>query len=87
MFCGLVHEDDTKHFPPELTDPKILSEIVNFSPNSSTRVLQAKDHEGNFVLAPPVEEFKLTQVKVSPFKEASISSRDTARTLFILKVG
>ena len=86
LFCGLVHEEDTKHFPTELTDPKILSDIVNFSPNLSARVMTLQDGEGNNVLAPPVEEFMLTQVKVPPFNEASISSRETARTLFVLKV-
>ena len=32
LFCGLVHDEDVAHFPPELTDPHILSQIVNFQP-------------------------------------------------------
>ena len=64
LFCGLVHQRDVSHFPPELTDPEILADIVNFSPRSGARVREQLDGENNLCLAPPVEEFRLTKIEV-----------------------
>ena len=65
LFCGLVHQEDISHFPPELTDPDILADIVNFSPNSEARVIEQLDSDNNLCLAPPVEEFKLIKIQVT----------------------
>ena len=64
LFCGLVHQEDVAHFPPELTDPDILADIVNFTPNKKAKVCFSEDADGNLCLEPPVEEFMLTQIKV-----------------------
>ena len=65
LFCGLVHPEDVAHFPPELTDPEILAEIVNFSPNTDAKVTSVQDSDGNNCLEPPVDEFRLVQIKVN----------------------
>ena len=85
LFCGLVHEEDVVHFPPELTDPDILSDIVNFSPNKTARVTVETDDDGFPCLSPNVEEFKLSCLKMSPSSVTKVKSKDTARTIFILK--
>ena len=59
-----MHPEDVAHFPPELTDPEILAEIVNFSPNLNAKVSFSKDNDGNDSLEPPVDEFRLIQIKV-----------------------
>eukprot|EP00092_Neocalanus_flemingeri_P068388 GFUD01083578.1.p1 GENE.GFUD01083578.1~~GFUD01083578.1.p1 ORF type:complete len:388 (-),score=78.03 GFUD01083578.1:104-1267(-) len=64
LFCGLVHPEDVSHFPPELTDPEILAEIVNFTPNLDAKVSVTKDSDGNDCLEPPVDEFRLIQIKM-----------------------
>ena len=64
LFCGLVLAEDIAHFPPELTDPDILAEIVNFAPNKDAKVVAVKDAEDNDCLEPPVKEFSLKQIKV-----------------------
>ena len=85
LFCGLVHDEDVAHFPPELTDPHILSQIVNFQPASSAVVSPETDCEGNLTLAPPVEEFRLTSIKLRPGSEARLRRMEVASTLFILR--
>ena len=60
----MVHDEDVIHFPPELTDPDILANMVNFSPNSKAKVVSKEDSNGNICLEPPVEEFRLTQLEV-----------------------
>ena len=69
LFCGLVHHQDVSHFPPELTDPDILADIVNFSPNSEARVREQLDSDNNLCLAPHVEEFKLVKIQVTTMKQ------------------
>ena len=85
LFCGLVHDEDVAHFPPELTDPNILSEIVNFEPASNALVTPETDAEGHLSLAPPVQEFRLTSIKLRPETEARVQRLETASTLFILR--
>ena len=68
LFCGLVHQEDISHFPPALTDPDILAEIVNFCPNSGARVREELDSDNNLCLAPPVEEFKLIKIQVTTMR-------------------
>ena len=68
LFFGLVHPEDVSHFPPELTDPDILADIVNFAPNKNAKVSVTKDSDGNDCLEPPVDEFRLIQVKVIKIK-------------------
>ena len=63
LFCGLVHPEDVSHFPPELTDPDILADIVNFSAGPDARVLETTDCDQNLCLAPPVQEFKLIKIQ------------------------
>ena len=85
LFCGLVHEEDISHFPKELTDPKILSNIVNFNPNSTARVSPSIDTGGNTCLSPPVEEFQLTVIDVKPNSSSKIPKLEVASTLFVLR--
>ena len=59
-----MHQEDVVHFPPELTDPDILADIVNFSPNKNAMICSSEDSDGNKLLEPPVEEFMLIQIKV-----------------------
>ena len=61
-----MHQEDVVHFPPELTDPDILADIVNFSPNKNAMICSSEDSDGNNLLEPPgpVEEFMLIQIKV-----------------------
>ena len=85
LFCGLVHEEDVTHFPPELTDPDILSRIANFTPGPSARVTPLQETEDQLSLAPPVREFRLTSVKLRPGTEARVERLEVASTLFILR--
>lgn len=85
LFCGLVHDEDVAHFPPELTDPHILSQIVNFQPASNAVVSPETDTEGNLSLAPPVQEFQLTSIKLRPESKARLRRLEVASTLFILR--
>lgn len=84
LFCGLVHPEDVAHFPPELTDPEILADIVNFSPNTEAKVTSCKDSAGNNCLEPPVDEFRLIQMKVNPKSTNIASSFSSGSTLFIV---
>ena len=59
----MVHPEDVSHFPPELTDPDILADIVNFSAGPDARVLETTDGDQNLCLAPPVQEFKLIKIQ------------------------
>ena len=80
-----MHDEDVAHFPPELTDPDILSQIVNFQPASSALVSPEADTEGNLSLAPPVQEFQLTSISLRPESEARLRRLEVASTLFILR--
>ena len=62
LFCGLVHQEDSIHFPPALTDPSLLARVVSFLPSASPLVPETTDQEGHPSLAPPVREFRLTKL-------------------------
>merc|ERR1712192_97253 len=85
LFCGLVHEEDSVHFPPELTDPALLAEVVSFKPSPSPRVEEVEDSEGLPTLSPPVKEFKLAKIKVEDGESKILEPLPTASTLLVIQ--
>jgi len=85
LFCGLVHEEDSVHFPPELTDPALLAEVVSFKPSPSPRVEEVEDCEGLPTLSPPVKEFKLAKIKVEDGESKILEPLPTASTFLVLQ--
>lgn len=86
LFCGLVHDEDVKHFPPQLTDPDILAQVVSFKPSPSPLVPEGRDEEGHSTLSPPVREFSLTKIEVSPLSWLSqLPSLSCASTLLVIQ--
>jgi len=85
LFCGLVHQEDSAHFPPELMDPALLAQVVSFKPSPSPRVKEMEDYEGLPTLSPPVKEFKLAKIQVEGGKDKVVEPISTASTLLVIQ--